>query len=133
MDRALDKASIGPQWLSDPRIAQCVVDALHYGESRLDLYELIAFVVMSNHVHILIQPKSSLARIIKAIKGFTARDANRFLDRVGQPFWQDESFDRWVRNQDELHRTIRYIEKNPVSAGLAQSVEEYPWSSAHSR
>jgi len=85
---------MGPLWLKDPEIAKCIVDALHYGDERLGLYELIAFAVVANHVHILIRPKTELSRIMKTIKGFTAREANRILHRAGQPFWRDESFDR---------------------------------------
>jgi putative transposase len=51
------------------------------------------------------------------------------LGRTGQPFWQDESYDRLVRNADEFHRIENYIVQNPVRAGLARSAEEYQWSS----
>ncbi|HEX8847496.1 MAG TPA: hypothetical protein VF791_22830, partial [Pyrinomonadaceae bacterium] len=66
----------------------------------------------------------------KTIKGFTAREANKLLNLTGQPFWQDESYDRWVRDETELKRIIRYIEHNPVSAGLVAKPEDWPWSSA---
>jgi REP element-mobilizing transposase RayT len=131
MDRTLDKATKGPLWLKDARVARCVAEAFQYGEREARLHDLFAFAVVANHVHILIQPKAALSKITKAIKGFTSRQANRILERTGQPFWQDESFDYWIRNKDELNRTIRYIERNPVSAGLAQHVEDYPWSSAY--
>jgi putative transposase len=85
---------------------------------------------MSNHVHILIWPKALLPEITKAIKGFTAREANRVLGRTGQKFWQDESFDHAVRSEDEFYRIMRYIERNPVKAGLVESPEQWPWSSA---
>ena len=129
-DRLLDRAETGPTWLKDPRIAQCAVDALKFGETDLHLYKLVAFVVMSNHVHVLIRPSSDLCKITRAIKGYTAREANRILDSTGQPFWQDESYDRWIRDEAAFHRIVRYIEGNPVSAGLAGRIEEYPWSSA---
>jgi hypothetical protein len=64
------------------------------------------------------------------IKTFTAREANRILNRV-DPFWQRESFDRWARTEDEFNRMIRYIEENPVVAGLCDKIEDWPWSSAH--
>jgi REP element-mobilizing transposase RayT len=129
-DRLLDRAETGPTWLKDPRIAKSAVDALKFGETDLHLYELVAFVVMSNHVHVLIRPNSDLSKITRAIKGYTAREANRILDSTGQPFWQDESYDRWIRDEAAFHRVVRYIEGNPVSAGLAGRIEEYPWSSA---
>jgi len=84
---------------------------------------------MPNHVHILIRPSADLSRITKAIKNFSAREANAILGRSGQPFWQDESFDRWVRNQEELQKIIRYIEENPVNAGLVVRSQDWRWSS----
>lgn len=130
MDRALDEAARGPVWLKDPRVAKIVIDALRFCEGNLNLFELIAFAIMANHVHILIQPKAELSKITRAIKGFTAREANKILHRTGKPFWQVKSFDRWVRNEEEFNKIIRYIEGNPVSAGLAARIEDYPWSSA---
>jgi putative transposase len=49
---------------------------------------------------------------------------------VGEPFWQDESYDHWVRSERERNSIIRYIHFNPVSAGLVAEPEEWPWSSA---
>jgi len=121
---------MGPVWLKDERVAKSVVNALRYGQWQLGLYKLMAFALVANHAHLLIQPNTDLSKITRTVKGFAAREANKILGRTGQPFWQDESFDHWVRNRDELNRTIRYIERNPVFAGLAQSIEVYPWSSA---
>jgi REP element-mobilizing transposase RayT len=111
-------------------VAKTVVDALHYGAETLQLYRLSAYVVMSNHVHILIWPRALLPEITKAIKGFTAREANRILCRTGEKFWQDESFDHAVRNEDRFYGVVRYIERNPVKAGLVENPQEWPWSSA---
>ena len=120
----------GCLWLSDTRVARQVVGAIRDGESRKRFYELQAFVVMPNHVHMLILPQVALARIMHWIKGGTARAANLLLGRTGQPFWQDESHDHWVRNERDLCRIVAYIEKNPVSAGLVATPEDWPWSSA---
>ena len=130
MDRELDNAVTGPRWLLDQRVARCVVDTLHYGERQLGLYELRAWVLMANHVHILIYPRAKLSRITKAVKNFSARQANTILGRTGQPFWQDESYDHWVRGRDELEKIVRYIEENPVTAGLVDGAENWRWSSA---
>ena len=54
----------------------------------------------------------------QGLKGYTAREANRLLGRTGQPFWQGESYDHWVRDETEFIRIIAYIENNPVKAGL---------------
>jgi len=130
LDRALEKSMTGPFWLKNERIAACVVESLVAGESLHAHYSLHAYVVMPNHVHLLIEPRVELRRITQGIKGTTARRANQILARVGQTFWQDESFDRWVRNENEFERTRNYIVQNPVSAGLVKSAEDWPWSSA---
>jgi REP element-mobilizing transposase RayT len=129
-DRELDKAATGPRWLLDERIAQCVVDAIQYGEKQLNLYELQAWVLMINHVHILIYPKAKLARITKSIKSFSARQANTILGRTGQPFWQEESYDRWVRGPKGFQEILHYIEENPVTANLVETASDWRWSSA---
>jgi type I restriction enzyme R subunit/putative DNA methylase len=130
MDRELDKAGTGPKWLLDERVAQCVVDTLYYGDAELHLYELRAWVLMANHVHILIDPTAELSNITKSIKGFSARRANAILGLTGQPFWQEESYDHWARGPEESEKIVRYIEENPVSAGLVKRVEDWRWSSA---
>jgi REP element-mobilizing transposase RayT len=130
LDRELDKALYGPTWLKDPRVAEQLVSSLHRGAEQLQLFRLVAYVVMSNHAHILIWPQALLPRITKGFKGFTARQANRILNRTGERFWQDESFDHAVRSEDEFFRIKSYIERNPVKAGLVASPEEWPWSSA---
>ncbi|MCX6628176.1 MAG: transposase [Candidatus Solibacter sp.] len=107
VDRELDRAASGPRWLLDERVARCVVDTLHYGEKQLRLYALRAWVLMANHVHILIYPEAQLSKITKSIKNFSARQANAILGRMGQPFWQDESYDHWVRGPVELEKIVR--------------------------
>ena len=131
MDRSLDRAEFGPRWLSDDRIAREIIGAFHFGQHQLGFFELYAFVIMPNHVHLLLQPRVPLARITKSLKRYTARRANQILDRTGSPFWQYESFDHWVRNERELQRIINYIECNPVAAGLVGKSEEWRWSSAY--
>ena len=128
-DEQLDAATTGPLWLRQSRIAEMVVNTLHYGEQKLKLYELLAWVVMANHVYVVMYPKAPLARITKSIKGYAALEANRMLKRTGT-FWQHESFDHWIRDRYELERIIRYVERNPVKAGLVKREEKFRWSSA---
>jgi putative DNA methylase len=66
---------------------------------------------------------------MQGFKGFTAREANRMLGRAGT-FWQDESFDHWIREEADYARTVAYIDMNPVVAGLCATPAEWPWSSA---
>jgi REP element-mobilizing transposase RayT len=111
-----------------PAVAQLVLESLT-GE-QLGHYELYAFVVMANHVHVLIHPHVDPSRLLKSLKGATAREANKLLGRTGESFWQKESHDHWVRDQAEFERIRLYIENNPVKAGLVKAPEQYPWSSA---
>ena len=129
-DRTLNLAVVGPRWLADERVARCVAEVLRYGEERLGLYHLRAWVLMVNHVHILIYPEAGITRITRTVKGYSARRANEILGRTGQRFWQDESYDHWVRGRDELEKIVHYIEWNPVTAGLVSRVEDWRWSSA---
>ena len=131
IDRELAKAETGPSWLKDERVAPCVVETLQFGERTLRLYSLQAWVLMANHVHILIEPNAALSRITKSIKTFSAKRANEILGRTGEPFWQDESYDRWVRDRQEFGKIVQCIEFNPVAAGLAQRPEDWTWSSAY--
>ncbi len=126
-DRVLDRAA-GPRWLSQPAVAGCVVR--HILENDGSDYQVHAFVVMPNHVHVLLEPWIELSAITRTTKGRSARQANLILGTTGQRFWQDESFDHWVRNELEFSRTVQYIEHNPVTAGLVERPEDWPWSSA---
>ena len=130
MDRLLDCGASGPLHLSRPEIAELVVGALQDGQHKLQRYQLHAFVVMPNHVHLLITPKVFSSRWLAPLKGFTAYRANEVLTSHGQAFWQDESYDHLVRSQAEFDRIRAYIEQNPVSAGLVADAQQYPWSSA---
>ncbi len=84
-------------------------------------YDVFAYVVMPNHVHLLICPREGfeLAEILKGIKGVSAREANRRLGRTGA-FWQEESFDHIVRSQSQFERLVHYIADNPGRARLRE-------------
>jgi REP element-mobilizing transposase RayT len=131
-DELLDKAADGPLWLSDPRVAALVCEALHYRDGQM--IDLIAYCVMPNHAHIvftpLLRPNNSyfaLSKIMHGVKGSTAIKANDVLGRTGS-FWQHESYDHYVRNDRELARIVQYVLNNPVEAGLVDSWEVWPWT-----
>jgi putative transposase len=148
-DRYLDQAIEGPMQLKDPRAVEIVEDAILFGAG--ERYKLFAWCVMSNHVHVLLTPgrcgaesnqrqagkpdlrKWDLPRVMKGLKGYTAHQINEVLDTRGQVFWQDESFDHWARDEDEMMRIIQYIEDNPVNARLCPRAEDWSWSSARFR
>jgi REP element-mobilizing transposase RayT len=128
-DSLLDRADFGPRWLSQPEIAGTVKEALHYRDGRE--YDLYAFCIMSNHVHAVFEPLNlsllSLNKIMQSLKRHTARRANTVLGRVGA-FWQDESYDHVIRDNEEFLRIIHYALENPVKAGLVSRREDWPWT-----
>jgi len=117
--------------LLNPEIAGIVADTIQYGETK-ESYDLFAWVIMPDHVHMIIQPKVPLAGIMRWLKGRTARQANRLLRQTGAPFWQEESFDHWIRTEEEFSDLETYVENNPVKRGLVESPEKWLWSSRSS-
>jgi REP-associated tyrosine transposase len=129
-EQILDQHQFGPLWLKNPLIAQLVVESILKAAHELHHYVLHSYSVMPNHVHLLITPKLPVRQITRGIKGTTGQGANEILGRTGQPFWQDESFDHWVRDEGQFWRLKRYIERNPVKARLITKPEAWRWSSA---
>src|ERR1019366_125557 len=96
-------------------------------------YRLLAWVIMPNHVHALIEiQETPLPPIGRSWKSYTANEANRLLGRTGT-FWQREYFDRYMRDPEHLAKAIRYIENNPMKARLVRLPAEWPFGSAHFR
>lgn len=130
-DGKLD-SGLGSCCLKDPSVAKVVEDALmHFDGQR---YLLLAWCIMPNHVHVLVEPTagSALGSIVHSWKSFTAKEANRLLGRSG-PFWHRDYFDRYIRDEGHLARTVEYIENNPVKAGLVSSNADWLWSSRRFR
>jgi putative transposase len=126
MDRELDTTPIGPRWLAIPEVASLVASAFAYGGNEKHAYDLLAWAIMPNHVHIVMKPKMHLAEIMRWLKNATGVRANRLLHRSGAAFWQREYFDHWIRTQEEPFGIIEYVERNPVAGGLV----DWPWSSS---
>ncbi len=129
LDRLLDQARSGRCFLRQPEVARQVLASIEYGAQRGD-YDLHAWVIMPNHVHLLLTPRVNVSKALGSLKAGSAKSANLLLGRAGQRFWQDESYDHLVRSHEEFRRIERYIENNPVTAGLALTPEDYVWSSA---
>jgi len=138
-------------WLLQPRLAALVRSNLYHHDR--EKYYLLAYCVMSNHVHVLFQPiqsspaqlqpgespvgesedsASPLSNIMHSLKSYTAHEANKLLRRSG-PFWQAESYDHWVRDEEELERVVNYIGNNPVKAGLVEQPRDWYFCSCHDR
>jgi REP element-mobilizing transposase RayT len=140
-DTNLDQAKFGPRWLAQPEIAEIVKEAMHYRDGKV--FELHAFCIMSNHVHVVFGPlsksdcqsdlprrsdcQSDLPKILQSLKRHTARQANVILGREGA-FWQDESYDHVIRDGEEYTRILDYVLENPVRAGLVSRWDEWSWT-----
>ena len=129
IERYLD-LGVGACHLKRPDVAQIVAEALLHFHNQQYLFE--EWVIMPNHVHIVLwpMPNHTLSDILRSRKRHTARRANLILGRTGETFWQHESHDHWIRDDEEKARIRRYIRHNPVQAGLCRSPEEWPWGSA---
>jgi REP element-mobilizing transposase RayT len=104
---------------------------LHFDADR---YRLHAWTIMPNHVHVIATPllDNTLSNIVHSWKSFTAKEANRVLNRTG-PFWWREYFDRAIRDETHFANAIAYTDMNPVKAKLCTSPEEWRFSSARRR
>jgi len=141
LDDWLDRASTGPQWLKEERIARIVAGKIHELDGKR--YRLIAYCIMSNHVHLLFDTTGynestatniagktkdyPFADTMRLLKGSTSRFCNLELNRTGA-FWQKESYDHYVRDDDELYRIVEYILNNPVKAGLVKYWQDWKFS-----
>lgn len=122
----------GQCFLEDERVATLVEAALvHFDGER---YRLHAWCIMPNHVHFLISllESHSISLVIRSLKSFTARQANRVLDRTGA-FWYREYYDRYIRDAKHFDSVRNYIEQNPVKAGLCSVASDWRFGSAWER
>jgi putative transposase len=134
-DNYLDLNQDNLHYLKNTQIAEIVREAMHYRDGKV--YDLLAYCIMSNHVHLVFDTafqlkKSSksyqnIDKIMQGIKSFTAHEINKLLGRQGA-FWQEESFDRVIRNDKELQNILNYTIQNPVKAGIVENWQDYPYS-----
>ncbi len=137
----MHKGLHGRHWLKDPAIASIVKEKIHELDQKM--YRLLCYCIMSNHIHLIIdlsgslsyadplhacQPKESIGhypKIMQLIKGSTAYQINRYLNRNGK-FWQRDNFERYIRSEKHLFRVINYTLNNPVKANISRQWEHYP-------
>jgi putative transposase len=121
----------GQCYLRRPDIAKIVEGSLLFRHGVQ--YDLRAWVVMPNHVHLLFLVQDvPMCQLMDAWKGYTAKEANKVLGRKGR-FWQENYWDTYMRDGEHESKARRYIEANPVKAKLLRSPREWPWSSARFR
>jgi REP element-mobilizing transposase RayT len=129
LERYLDQGD-GACHLRRPEIAELVAASIHFFDG--ERYRLSEWVVMPNHVHAVLWPMPNflLGDILKSWKQYTSRRAKPLLGLGEGPFWQPESYDHWIREDEEKARISRYVRNNPVSAGLCAKPEDWRWGSA---
>lgn len=104
--------------LRDEAVRRFVANSLlHFDGQR---YDVERFVIMPNHVHVLIQMRTNylLRKQFREIQRFTAREINSHLGRTGS-LWQSEPFDHVVRSEAQFAYLQRYIDDNPTKARLS--------------
>jgi putative transposase len=147
--------------LAEPRLAAVVAESCYHWAGQR--YDLLAYVVMPSHLHLVFGPLA-VGQIANLSKSATnpgqignlphderPRRVRSERERImhslklhtaiecnrllGQrgKFWQEESYDHCARDDDELERIINYVEQNPVKAGLVAHAEQWPFSSAFDR
>jgi putative transposase len=128
-------AGMGCCALRHPQVAALMQETLQKFDG--ERYRLIAWCIMPNHVHVLIEPLASLPKIVQSWKSFTGRWALAHAAELGlgvpvsgHAFWMRDYWDRYIRNERHLAAVIDYIHENPVAAGLCESALDWPWSSA---
>ncbi len=147
--------------LQHPQAAECVVDT--WRKFNRERYDLIAWVVMPNHVHVLIRTYEDVAlgRIVQSWKSYTGRRISEMFFHPGasgnaepqlgsqgaaektrtsragarrsQRVWMREYWDRYIRDEKHFRAALDYIHSNPVKAGLVSQPEDWPWSSAREK
>lgn len=146
-DSLLEKYS-NNNFLKNISLAKLVYDSILFRDKKD--YDLICFTIMPNHVHIVFAPverfaeslnekgqmlvkgrisdsTKSVTKILQDLKKYTARECNKLLNRSGE-FWQHESYDHVVRNEEELEKIVEYILNNPVKARLVANSGNWEWS-----
>jgi putative transposase len=120
--------TLGSCLLARRPVAELVQNAFRHFDG--DRYELLAWCVMPNHVHVIFVPLGGHqpSDILHSWKSFTSHAINKLLGRSGA-LWERESFDHLVRSMRSLERFIRYTEQNPVAAGLCDTALAWPFSS----
>lgn len=127
-DAILDSGLYGNKHLSNFEIAEICKYTLHFPDGKD--YKLICYCIMPNHIHLvfeLIKANKGISKIMQSIKRISARKSNLSLKRTGK-FWQDESYDRLVRDDKELYFIIKYVLMNPVNAGIVENWTDWKYT-----
>jgi len=130
-DNFLDKYHDSPDWLKNKETADCVQVSLIFLNQKK--YMVHCYTIMPNHVHLIIEPVKkdnryyAISEILQSLKGYTARECNKILNREGQ-FWQHGHYDHMIRDADDYNYQVEYVKNNPVKAGFVKTWEEWRYT-----
>ena len=152
LEEYLDRG-VGECWLREARITKLAEDALLFFHRQR--YELLAWCVMPNHVHVLVHVwQTPLGKMVQSWKRYVATQAEAYLSERRSPTrrdsandtkaparraalqtlrWEREYWDTFMRDLEQEKKAIRYVENNPVKARLCQTPKDWPFSSARFR
>ncbi len=124
-DALLDSGTYGPTFLKQKAIAKIVADCFMYWHQK-GRYKLVCYSVMPNHVHVILYKiQKPLFRILQTIKIYTAKEANKVLNRTGEPFWHPESYDNLIRNREGFRDKVQYVLLNAVKANIVKRWQDF--------
>ena len=114
---------------SSKSAANILLKVIFFGK-RENWYYLLSFVIMSDHVHLIMVPKmKNISECMKSIKGYSARKINSDFGNRGS-IWQRGYYDYILDSEEKILRRILYIEQNPVRKGIVDIAEDYEFSSS---
>ena len=123
--------------LANAKVAEILENSLLMFDG--ERYDLVAWCIMPNHIHVLIRPNIALGKIVQSWKSYVARwtlarneelDLDFPIEVTGGKFWEREYWDRFIRNEEHFYKVLKYIHRNPVKARLCKEVGDWRWSSA---
>ena len=121
----------GTRPLKKDEYKEIVIESLHFGYEQLYDWELICYVVLDDHYHILVKADENainLPKIIESIHKFTSREINKLENKQGRKIWH-QYWDTVITNQRSFFARFNYIHYNPVKHGYVKKMSEYKYSS----
>jgi putative transposase len=115
------------RWFSDPQRASALTAQIPPFFSPIG-FDVVAYCVMPDHVHLLLEGTSANADLRDALSRRKQRTAYRWQSMNGAPLWQPGFHDRILRDADDTRAVLAYVVQNPVRAGLVQDARDYPWT-----
>jgi REP element-mobilizing transposase RayT len=114
----------------DNRVAEILRKAIYFNREK-GFYDLVAFVIMPEHLHMILIPKNhkNVSQIMHSLKSFSSKEINATVRKTG-PIWQKGFRDFTIGSQKVLMQKINYIHENPVRRGIVDKPEDYLYSTA---